>query len=276
MTPSEHIRIRVSLKDPVQQELWAHTLMEEGASGSERTEDELTVYFEGGDKEASEKAISLLKEEGIEHQLDRIPDQDWNRTWEEAFDPVSIGNELLIRAPFHPQEEGYRYEIELEPRRAFGTGHHPTTLLMLQRILSVVKSGDRVLDMGAGTAILAILCEKMGASEVLAIDNEEWAVENAQDALGRNACQKVQVRKGERVPWKEDAFDVILGNIERNVLIEMLPDMGSILRADGRILLSGLKKEDQAIMDEKASEVGLEMSERKERSEWIMLEYRKK
>lgn len=247
--------------------------MELGSTGIEEEEDGIKAYFTE-DPELLEQVENELTEAGLGYRRERIEDRDWNELWESSFSPLEIGRKLLVRAPFHENAEGYEHRIEISPKRAFGTGHHATTHLMLERLLSLPLEEKRVLDMGCGTAILSILCEQRGATEILAIDNETWAVQNAKEQVEANDAERVRVERGERIPLKDGRFDVILGNIEKRALLGMIPDMVQVLSAKGRILLSGLRPGDLSDIHRECASLGLSKVTEKERDEWIILEYR--
>lgn len=246
--------------------------MELGSTGIEEEEEGIKAYFVE-DPELLDKVEKELTEAGLSYRSERIEDRDWNELWENSFSPLEVGGKLLVRAPFHENTEGYEHRIEISPKRAFGTGHHATTHLMLERLLSLPLEGKRVLDMGCGTAILSILCEQRGAKEILAIDNEAWAVQNAKEHLEANDAERVRVERGERIPLKDGRFDVILGNIEKKALLGMISDMVEVLSTKGRILLSGLRHGDISEIHRECTSLGLKKETEKERDEWIILEY---
>jgi ribosomal protein L11 methyltransferase len=170
---------------------------------------------------ALQTLLGQLQEQGAEIQsydLALLPQQNWNATWEAQFEPVFIGENLRIIAPFHALAPFDGIEITILPKMSFGTGHHQTTHLICQNMLSMDWNGKSVLDMGAGTGVLAILAEKRGATDIVAIDIEEWSAENCADNALRNSCTKIQSLHGglEVIPTQE--FDIILANINKNVL----------------------------------------------------------
>ena len=187
-----------------------------------------------------------------------ITRQNWNAEWEKNFEPLIIADKVSVRAPFHPRPDGIAYDIVIMPRMSFGTGHHETTALMLENQLSVDHAQKRVLDMGCGTGILAIMAEKLGAREILAVDVEPWTVENARDNAQENGCTRIACRLGGAETLAQEApFDLILANINRNVLLEDMHEYGRLLPAGAPILFSGFYEEDLAKIQAEAERQGL-------------------
>ena len=174
-----------------------------------------------------------------------ITRQNWNAEWEKNFQPLVIADRVSVRAPFHPAPQGVDYDIVIMPRMSFGTGHHETTALMIENQLDIDHRGLRVLDMGCGTGILAIMAEKLGARQVLAVDVEPWTVENAADNAAENQCRTIECRLGgAEVLAGEAFFDLILANINRNVLLEDMHVYADLLPSGKYILFSGFYEED--------------------------------
>lgn len=247
-----------------------------GAEGAEEGKSVLKLYFHEKGERSIESFEKLLDEAGLSYENEKIPEQDWNRRWEERFEPVLIGKELVVRAPFHPPFQERPYRIEILPERAFGTGHHATTRLMLQKLLELPLKGCRVLDMGCGTGILSILCEQRGAEHVEAFDNDQWAVHNCQETLRRNGCRRIEVEHREKLPWKGTGFDVILGNIQREALLRLIPSAAELLEPGAHLLLSGLRSKDVPKIDDKCRAYDLDMNEQKEEEGWVMLAYQRR
>ncbi|MEI7664166.1 MAG: 50S ribosomal protein L11 methyltransferase, partial [Bacteroidota bacterium] len=160
----------------------------------------------------------LQAEHGITRSIQKIPAQNWNALWESAYEPVTIDGKCQVRAPFHTPLEGIQYDIVIEPKMSFGTAHHETTSLMLGLLMEEDLRGKRVLDMGCGTGVLAILAHKMMAGAVVAIDNDDWAYANALDNMNNNGAANVTVIQGEAGAIPMPAYDLIVANINRNVL----------------------------------------------------------
>ena len=194
----------------------------------------------------------------LSHSHRIITRQNWNAEWEKNFQPLIIAERVSVRAPFHPEPAGVDYDIVIMPRMSFGTGHHETTALMIENQLDVSHKGLRVLDMGTGTGILAIMAEMLGARQVLAVDTEPWTVENARDNAAENHCPGIECRLGGvETLAHEEPFDLILANINRNVLLEDMHEYARLLPTGRPILFSGFYEEDLPKIQAEASKHGL-------------------
>lgn len=204
-----------------------------------------------------------------------VEQQNWNATWESNFEPIPVGEQLLIRAPFHHNSSGFPLEVIIQPQMSFGTGHHETTWLIARRLLEMELKGISLLDMGCGTGVLAILASKLGAHPVTAIDNDEWAVENTKEnRLLNNNCDVI-VEKGEAPSLVNRHFQVILANINRNVLLADMEVYFNALLPGGKLLLSGFFTTDIEVLRSKAECLGLTFAASYEKHNWAMLEFKK-
>jgi ribosomal protein L11 methyltransferase len=186
-----------------------------------------------------------------------IPETNWNANWESSFQPIEIGEWCIIKAPFHNVEKKFEIEIIIEPKMSFGTGHHQTTMLMMEEMKNINWPDKRVLDMGSGTGILAILAEKLGARDIIAIDNDEWAYANCIENVERNNCKKITTVLGSASNIDDKGFDVILANINRNILMADLPAYTKALDSGGVLLMSGFLEQDVEVLKEKIAVLGL-------------------
>ena len=169
-----------------------------------------------------QKALSLMPSIFVvSYQINEIPIENWNALWESSFHPIVIGD-YTVRAPFHPPKTT-AYELIIEPKMSFGTGHHQTTQLMMRQALEIDMGGKSVLDMGCGTGILGILAANLGAKSVLAIDIESWCVENTQENAERNRCNHILKAQKGRFDMVAETYDLIFANINRNTLIRHIP-----------------------------------------------------
>lgn len=204
-----------------------------------------------------------------------MADKNWNEVWESNFEPIVVGNRCTVRAPFHTNLPPTDYEIVIEPKMSFGTGHHATTYQMADFLLDMDVEGKRVLDMGCGTGILAILAAMKGATKVVAIDNDEWAYSNAVENVERNVAGKVEVLLGDATLLGAEKFDTILANINRNILLADLPSYVEVLVPCGTLFLSGILPEDIAIITDRALNLGLVSLASKTRNGWAALSFKK-
>ena len=199
-----------------------------------------------------------------------IVSKNWNEAWEKNyFQPIRIGNECIIRASFHEAVPDITHTIIIDPKMAFGTGNHETTFLMISEILKLDLEGKEVLDMGCGTAVLAILASMKGAAPITAIDIDEWAYRNAKENVALNNTDNIEVLLGGAEILGNQSFDVILANINRNILLKDIPSYASVLRKGGSLIMSGFYKEDIPIIREKCEKSGLSFSRFSELDNWV-------
>ncbi|MCW3170587.1 50S ribosomal protein L11 methyltransferase [Chryseobacterium sp. 09-1422] len=227
-------------------------------------------------KEEELKALPLLQNEEvkIEYTFTEMPNINWNEEWEKNFEPINIDDKVLIRAEFHESVEGM-HEIIIQPKMSFGTGHHPTTHLMIQQMMDIDFSGKKVLDMGCGTSVLAIYAKQIGAGETKAIDIDEWSVENSKENAVRNNVE-LDIELGTADNLGHENFDIILANINRNILISDIPTYVTVLNDGGKLLLSGLCFFDVDDILEVCRENNLELKKKLQREEWVSLLLEKK
>jgi ribosomal protein L11 methyltransferase len=246
-------------------------LDQEGYDSFEETPTGLKAYILAKDFDPSaleNLAIWQQQELTWQYHTEKLDTLNWNEEWERNYQPVFIEDRLHIRAPFHPAMPGYQHEIVIEPKMSFGTGHHQTTRLMATLMFSLSWPNQTVLDMGTGTGVLAILAEKLGAKNILAIDNFEWAAENTKENAQRNNCTKVEARLGDADSLQGHNFNVVLANINRNVLLKDMPVYGQTLEKGGSLLLSGFFESDFAKINAKAVSLGLRLEKKIDQHNW--------
>ncbi|MBK7027969.1 MAG: 50S ribosomal protein L11 methyltransferase [Bacteroidales bacterium] len=197
-----------------------------------------------------------------------IPDQNWNAVWESAYEPVTIKGLCAVRAPFHEPIPGIIYDIVIEPKMSFGTAHHETTSMMIQYLLELNVEGKSLLDMGSGTAVLAILAGMKNASPIIAIDNDEWAFNNALENVLHNNQGQIEVLFGDSSLLQGKKFDVVLANINRNILLRDIPDYVSCLPVKGLLVMSGFYEEDLPMISQKCADSGLKFVSSKIENRW--------
>lgn len=221
----------------------------------------------------------------VSWSVSKLEERNWNAEWERSFQPVEVGKAVRIRAEHHPAAEGFEHELVITPRMAFGTGHHATTRMVVRGMLGLQASGGgfanglhgkRVCDLGCGTAVLAILAERMGANEIRAIDIDEQAVINARENVERNGCTRITVEKGVASALEGHGYDLILANIERNTLLEAMGLMADAMRPGAALFLSGFIVADRPLLAAAAEAHGLLLAEHLEEGEWSLLGCRKR
>lgn len=248
-----------------------------GYEGFWENEDGFKAYLPAKDYEASllREILTGMNLQEDKYSVQDLADQNWNQSWESNFPPVRVGQQVQIVAAFHEVGSGYDYTIHITPKMSFGTGHHETTRQMIQLMGGLPFSGTTVLDMGCGTGVLAILAEMMGATDVTAIDIDEWGYKNAMDNVQENSCTTISVMQGDAKVIPEKRFDVILANINRNVLLQDIPVYSAHLKGDGFLLMSGFRPEDEPLIVKRAEEQKLSVLRKSLDGEWMAILFQK-
>ena len=212
----------------------------------------------------------------LQYSIKEIEQQNWNAVWESNYEPVLIAGKCFIRAPFHDFDSQAAYNIVIEPKMSFGTAHHETTSLMIEFLLEEDLQGKSVMDMGAGTGILAILAHLRGAQPITAIDNDEWAYLNNLENNARNNAETITVKLGDASLLTEnEKYDLIIANINRNILLRDLPVYSHVLQQNGVILLSGFYVgEDLEMITQQCNSLGLQLVSVKEKNSWSAVKFR--
>ena len=205
-------------------------------------------------------------------EIKKIPLTNWNAEWEKNFEPVLVDNLLSIRAPFHEANKNVKHEIVIMPKMSFGTGHHQTTRLVCKAMYENDFKNKRILDMGCGTGILAVLAKFLGASDILAIDIDEWSVENSIENCATNKCSDIVVKKSDVDSLTDEKpFDIIIANINKNILKLHLPVYSTKLVAGGKLFLSGFFTTDMDELKAVAESNDLKFVSFKNENEWAMM-----
>ena len=222
------------------------------------------------------KAIDLshIAQHSFSFEIEVMVQKNWNAEWEKNFPMIEVDGRCCVRAPFHEKPEGVIYDIVIEPKMSFGTGHHETTFMMMQHILDMDVSAAKVLDMGCGTGVLAILTAMKSAGEVTAIDIDEWSYENTVENIDRNDCKDILVQLGDAslIP-KEATFDLVLANINRNILLNDMSVYVQSMKPKAQILFSGFFESDIPMLTEKAQSLGLSFIGRLSKNRWASLRF---
>jgi ribosomal protein L11 methyltransferase len=218
--------------------------------------------------------LKTIDTEILEFNYQLIEDENWNAEWEKNFEPIYIDKQCIIRAPFHKKEEGFDYEIIINPQMSFGTGHHQTTYLVMKAMFGIDFENKTVLDMGSGTGILAILAEKLNCEKAVAIDIDEWAFQNTIDNIELNGCKKIEVLEGgAELLTETNKYELVLANINRNILVNDMKHYVSSMKKGGIIYMSGFYTSDVSIIQEEASKQGLTFVNVAEREGWALTQF---
>ncbi len=211
----------------------------------------------------------------ISYSVTEMEDKDWNATWEANYEPVMIDDKCYIRAPFHQPATNSEFDIVIEPKMSFGTAHHATTAQMISYLLSTDVSDKFVLDMGSGTAVLAILASLKNAKEITAIDIDEWAFRNGIENAKHNNCSNIKVLLGDASLLGSEKYDLILANINRNILLQDIPQYTKCMNEKAELLLSGFYIEDLPAIRYCCAQNGLKYIDHKERNKWVAAHFSK-
>ena len=211
------------------------------------------------------KGVHLLK-------VEEMPDKDWNEVWEASYKPVVVNERCRVRAPFHEPDPGFEFDLVIEPKMSFGTANHETTAQIIELMLDTDFQGKDVLDMGSGTAVLAILAKKLGAAKTVAIDNDEWAYRNAFTNCELNGINDIEIVLGDALAIK-GSYDVVLANINRNILLRDMHFYVDAMRPQSHIFFSGFYIEDLQFIKAEAESLGLRFVRSLDRNKWVAAEF---
>lgn len=266
---SNYCEITIPVQDEALREVIIAGLAEIGYEGFEETDTALKAYISEG--KFSEIDLNILLDTySVIASKSIIQKQNWNQIWESNFEPVQVENFVGIRAFFHQPFTGVEHEIVITPKMSFGTGHHATTYMVMQLMRELDFSMRSVFDFGTGTGILAILAERLGANRILAVDNDDWCIENASENISINNCKYIDIQKIDILKLDQQ-FNIILANINRNIILDNIHELHAGLSPGGQLLLSGLLKEDETEITDACIDLGLQHKKVLERNGWIAL-----
>ncbi len=244
-------------------------LMDSGFEGIEEREDE-TIASIPSQLFNAEDVKEIFDKYNVSYLLNTIEQQNWNAVWERSFEPVIINNFAGIRASFHQPVKGVEHDIIITPKMSFGTGHHATTFLMAQQMKELDFKNKSVIDFGTGTGVLAILAEKLGAQNILAIDNDEWSIDNAKENIEANKCSKIKlVLNNEMIASKK--VSIILANINLNVIVKNIEKIKQACLPETYILLSGLLVQDTEQISELLTAYEFHIIKINDKNNWITI-----
>lgn len=270
----EYLEFKIACNEAYREILIA-VLAEIGFDSFLETETGIEAYITEDlfDRTAFDEVIAQYRIPGeISVEEGRMAKVNWNEEWEKNYDPIEVGDQVYVRASFHAPKEGVAHEIIINPKMSFGTGHHATTYLMLTHQLNLDHQGKRVIDIGAGTGILAIMAHKLGAGEVQALDIDEWCVENGEENFALNGLPDVKMGLGTiREVAPQGTFDIVLANINKNVLLDEMEVYADLVQPNCHLLLSGFYEHDIQDIVDKAQAFGLVLKDQKSKNNWAAL-----
>ena len=211
----------------------------------------------------------------ITFAYEQLETKNWNEEWERNYQPIEVAGQIRVRASYHMPDPAFRYDIVIDPKMSFGTGHHETTTLVMEQQLSLDHHDKSVLDVGSGTGILAILAEMLGATQLTAFDIEEWAYLNAVENAELNGCKHITVFQGTIEDCPAGTYDIVLANINRNILLREIPIYVQFLKPGGTLMVSGFYEFDINDIIQKAEEVDLKVITKKTLNQWAVLRFEK-
>jgi ribosomal protein L11 methyltransferase len=260
-----------------QQDLLINELGEVGFDTFEETDFGFKAYIIGS-KYNKEEIDSRLKPFHelftFSYEVNIIPHKNWNEVWESNFEPIQISDQVYVRATFHQPQPNFKYEIVIDPKMAFGTGHHQTTAMILAYLLETDVKDKTILDMGCGTGILAILASKLGAEKLTAIDYDQLCFDSTLENTALNTIENVEVLCGSKEAIPNQQYDIILANINRNILLDQMERYAEVLKPNGMIFFSGFyESPDLEVITEEARKYDLKYIQHKKKDLWVAAKF---
>jgi ribosomal protein L11 methyltransferase len=245
----------------------------------EETEDGFKAYINEADfnKDLLESSIEPYTNDfDFSYTTNHVEQQNWNEVWESNFEPIEIKDQVYVRATFHQPKPAFKYEIVIDPKMSFGTGHHQTTAMIMEYLLETDIQGKYVLDMGCGTAILAILASKLGAKSLVAIDYDPICYESTLENASLNNVENLKALCGSKEVIPNEQYEIILANINRNILLDQIESYAGVLVSGGEIFFSGFYEEpDLQMITEEANKYGINYVSHKKKDLWVAAKFRK-
>lgn len=266
---SDYIQVEMIVNSETDKDVMIARLINIGFEGFEEEKNVVRAFI--AEKDYNERYLqSIAGENGRKYVSSLIKHQNWNEAWEASFEPVILEDFCAVRAEFHAPIHRVLHEIIITPKMSFGTGHHATTFMMINAMRHIDIKAKSVFDFGTGTGILAVLAEKMGASSIEAIDNDDWSIENGKENLRINNCRKVTLYKSDSLPLKRKV-DLLLANLNKNVIVHHLKWMKKILTPLGIVLISGLLVDDLDELIIETKELKFALLAKQEINGWLCL-----
>ncbi len=272
---STTIQVSIDVADEAIKDLMIAELADLGFDGFEETETGLLSYIAlaGFDGELTSGLEELVNRYGLTYTSNAIDKQNWNALWESNFEPVLVDDFVGVRANFHDSfNGGVEHDIIITPKMSFGTGHHGTTYSVMQLMRGIDFANKSVFDFGTGTGLLAILAHKLGAVDILAVDNDDWCIENASENIVVNNTQSIEIHKADNAKLNKK-FNIIIANINKNIILDNLAFLAEATVPGGVVLLSGLLVEDEPEIESACAALGWKHQETRTRNNWIALHY---
>ena len=272
------LKITLTPNTEINRDIVSALLAETGFESFMESEKGLDAYI--AEKSFSEKSITdvfenfPLSDVNFQYEVNLIKSRNWNEEWEKNFfQPIIIKDQVIIHSSFHKNIPSFPYNIVIDPKMAFGTGHHSTTSMMISYLLEQNLNAKSVLDMGCGTAVLAILAYMKGANPVIAIDNDEWAYENSLENIRINNTSDIQVKLGDANLLGKERYDFIFANINRNILLNDIPVYAKCMQNCASLFMSGFYKEDLGIISDACNKQFLKLIDYKEDNRWVASQF---
>jgi ribosomal protein L11 methyltransferase len=272
---STTIQVSIDVADEAIKDMMIAELADLGFDGFEETETGLLSYIAlaGFDGELTSGLEELVNRYGLTYTSNAIDKQNWNALWESNFEPVLVDDFVGVRANFHDSFNGaVEHDIIITPKMSFGTGHHGTTYSVMQLMRGIDFANKSVFDFGTGTGLLAILAHKLGAVDILAVDNDDWCIENASENIVVNNTQSIEIHKVDNAKLNKK-FNIIIANINKNIILDNLAFLAEATVPGGVVLLSGLLVEDELEIEAACAALGWKHQETRTRNNWIALHY---
>jgi ribosomal protein L11 methyltransferase len=272
---STTIQVSIDVADEAIKDMMIAELADLGFDGFEETETGLLSYIAlaGFDGELTSGLEELVNRYGLTYTSNAIDKQNWNALWESNFEPVLVDDFVGVRANFHDSFNGaVEHDIIITPKMSFGTGHHGTTYSVMQLMRGIDFANKSVFDFGTGTGLLAILAHKLGAVDILAVDNDDWCIENASENIVVNNTQSIEIHKVDNAKLNKK-FNIIIANINKNIILDNLAFLAEATVPGGVVLLSGLLVEDEPEIEAACKALGWIHQETRTRNNWIALHY---
>jgi ribosomal protein L11 methyltransferase len=260
-----------------QQDLLINTLGDIGFDTFEELEFGFKAYIPADDfdQQKLDEALAIYQDMfTLSYEMTLIPQKNWNEVWESNFEPIAIKDKIFVRATFHAPRPEFEFEIVIDPKMAFGTGHHQTTSMMLELMLENDFAGKKVLDMGCGTGILAIMAAKLGATDIMAIDYDPVCYDSTLENTQLNNITNIKALCGSKETIPNEQYDIILANINRNILLDQMQRYSEVLKPDGEIYLSGFyETPDLDIIMDEARKYGIKYIIHKKNKDWVAAKF---